>query len=57
MIVPGDPPLVAESPVQMTGWGSTVDGPWIVNRASHVVVGSSGYTTEIAADAAPPAKP
>ena len=55
MTVPGDPALVAESPLQMTGWGNTVDGPWIVNRASHVVGGGSGYTTEIAADVAPPA--
>ena len=38
----------------MNGWGSTVDGPWIISRASHLVAGSSGYTTEITANTAPP---
>ena len=57
LTLPGNPTLVSESPLQMSGWGATVDGPWIVSRASHVVAGSSGYTTEIAADTAPPATP
>ena len=55
--LPGNPALLAESPLQMSGWGTTVDGPWIVGRATHVVTGNSGYTTEIAADTAPPAAP
>ena len=55
MTIPGDPALVAESPLQMTGWGNTVDGPWIVSRATHALGGKSGYTTEVTADVAPPA--
>ena len=54
LTLPGDPALVAESPLQLYGWGSNVDGPWIVNRASHVIAGSSGYTTEVQAETAPP---
>ena len=57
LTLPGNPALLAESPIQMQGWGSSVDGPWIVSRASHVVTGSSGYTTRIAADTAPPLPP
>ena len=57
LTLPGDPALLAESPLQMSGWGATVDGPWIVSRASHVVAASSGYTTEITADTPPPTTP
>lgn len=57
LTLPGNPVLLAESPLQMSGWGTTVDGPWIVGRATHVVAGSSGYTTEIAADTARAAAP
>ena len=46
LTLPSNPTLLAESPLQIRGWGSAVDGPWIVNRVSHVVAGNSGYTTE-----------
>lgn len=57
LTLPGDPALAAESPLEMRGWGASVDGPWIVNRASHALTGSSGYTTEVEAETAPPADP
>ena len=41
------PPWSQRRRCKMSGWGTTVDGPWIVNRASHVVAGGSGYTTEV----------
>ena len=55
LTLPGDPALVAEAPLLMSGWGSTVDGPWIVSRAAHALGGRSGYTTELKADTAPAA--
>ena len=55
LTMPGDPALLAESPVLMRGWGNGVDGPWIVRRATHVY-SSAGYTTKVAADTAPSAE-
>lgn len=55
LTLPGDPSLMAESPLRMSGWGRDVDGRWVVRRARHVLTPGAGFTTEIEAAAVPPA--
>ena len=40
LTLPGDPAVVVESPLELSGWGSDVDGPWIVNCANHGIAGT-----------------
>lgn len=46
----GSPAVVAETPVEMAGWGPPTDGAYVVTRARHVLRTGQGYTTEIAAE-------
>ena len=54
LTLPGDPLLMAESPLRMSGWGRDVDGRWVVRRARHVLTPGAGFTTEIEAAAISP---
>lgn len=47
----GNPTLAAEAPLTMTGFRTGIDGPWTITKATHRLDGSSGYTTEIEAEA------
>lgn len=44
--LPGDPELIAERPITLSGFRDGVDGDWIVSRAEHRL-DSSGYSTSI----------
>ncbi len=46
--LPGDPELVAERPITLSGFRDGVDGDWIIKSAEHRL-DSSGYTTSIEA--------
>lgn len=43
----GDPRLVAECKLQLTGFRPGVDGDWIVTRATHRLDPAGGYTTDL----------
>ncbi len=47
--LPGNPAVVAETPVELAGWGER-DGAYVVTRARHVLRTGQGYTTEISAE-------
>jgi phage protein D len=46
--LPGDPELVAERPITLSGFREGVDGAWIITRAEHRL-DSGGYSTSIEA--------
>lgn len=48
LTLPGDPELIAERPIQVSGLRTGADGAWIVTRAEHRLDGG-GYTTQIEA--------
>ena len=52
LTVPGDPALVAESRVVLSGWGEGVDGTWSVSRAVHSLTKQGDYTSEVSAELA-----
>lgn len=47
--LPGNPALMAEGTVNMSGFRTGVDGPWLINRVSHTL-NSRGYTTSLDAE-------
>ncbi len=52
LTLPGDPTILAETPLNLTGFRDGLDGPWTTRTATHKIT-SSGYTTTLAADARP----
>lgn len=49
MTLPGNPDLVAEAQVTLSGFASAIDGPWLLTRVVHTV-DATGYRSEIQAE-------
>lgn len=45
--MPGNPLLVAESPMVLTGFRDGVDGDWLVKRVSHSLSKAGGYSCDV----------
>jgi phage protein D len=45
--MPGDPSLIAESPLILAGFRAGVDGLWLTTRVTHELTKSGGYTCSV----------
>lgn len=45
--LPGDPSLMAESPLELVGFREGVDGTWLVSKVTHSLSKSGGYSCEV----------
>lgn len=50
--MPGNPAIVAESPIVATGFRDGVNGNWVVSRATHQYSKTGGYTVDFEAEQA-----